>query len=108
MEKEILYYQTKDGKCPYAKWYFSINKSIRIRIDARIERLICGLYGDSKPLQNSELSELRMDFGAGYRIYYKDLDNVIILILAGSDKKEQKNIIKKANEYYEDFKQRKA
>lgn len=54
-------------------------------------------------MQNSQLSELRLDFGSGYRIYFKELDNVIILILAGSNKSSQKSIIKQADKYLEDY-----
>lgn len=54
-------------------------------------------------LANSELSELRLHFGKGYRIYFKELDSVIVLIVAGSDKSEQERTIKKANKYFEDF-----
>ena len=108
MEKEIIYYYTSENKCPYKQWRDSLNLSIRVRVNKRVARLRDGIYGDFKPLQNSELSELRMDFGAGYRIYYKDLGDTVILFLAGSDKKDQKRTIEKANEYYEDFKQRKA
>ena len=54
-------------------------------------------------MANSQLSELRMDFGKGYRIYYLDLDIKLVLFLAGSDKKEQKKAIQKANQYLEDF-----
>ncbi len=60
----------------------------------RIERLKYGLYGDSKPLQKSELSELRPNFGAAYRIYYFDSDNTLILFVVGSDKKTQDKVIK--------------
>lgn len=79
-----------------------------MRILKRIDKLKDGLYGDYKPLQKSELSELRMDFGKGYRIYYYDLNNKLVLFLAGSEKKEQKIVLKKANEYFEDYKQQKG
>ena len=49
-----------------------------------------------------------MDFGKGYRIYYYDLDNKLILFLAGSDKKEQKKVIQKSNEYFKDYKKQKG
>ena len=61
------------------------------------------MYGDCKHLSNSKLSELRLDFGKGYRIYFKELNNVIILIIAGSDKSNQNKTIKQANIYYEDY-----
>ncbi len=62
-----------------------------------------GLFGDWKHLKNSKLCKLRLDFGKGYRIYYKELDNVIILIIAGSDKADQKSTINKANAYFKEF-----
>lgn len=103
MEKQIKLYYTKDGKCPYLEWYSTLDTSIRLRVDKRIEKLRAGLYGDHKPLQKSELSELRMDFGKGYRIYYYDLDTALILFFAGSEKKDQKKVVQQANIYFSDF-----
>jgi len=101
--KEIIYYKTSDGKCPYTEWVNSLSFDYQLRVDKRINKLKDGLKGDWKKLQNSKLCELRLDFGKGYRIYYKDLNNIIVLILAGSDKKYQKQTIKQADDYYEDF-----
>lgn len=103
MEKQIIYYKTEDGRYPYLEWFNELDQSIRIRVVKRVDKLKDGNYGDHKKLQNSELSELRMDFGKGYRIYYLDLDTKLVLFLAGSDKKEQKKAIQKANQYLEDF-----
>ena len=103
IEKEIKYYTTIDGKCPYDDWYNELDKSIQLRVDKRVEKLEQGLYGDHKQLQKSELSELRMDFGKGYRIYYLDLTDTIIIFFAGSEKKDQKKVINQANKYYEEF-----
>ena len=103
MEKQILYYKTEDGKYPYIEWLDALDLSIRTRVIKRVDKLKDGNYGDHKKLQNSQLSELRMDFGKGYRIYYLDLDTKLVLFLAGSDKKEQKKVIQKANQYLEDF-----
>lgn len=105
-EKQIIYYTTIDNKCPYEIWYNKLDKSLKVFVDKRIEKLKIGNYGDCKPLQNSELNELRMSFGKGYRIYYYDLNSAIILFVAGSDKKDQKKVIQKANLYFEDFKER--
>jgi len=44
-----------------------------------------------------------LDFGKGYRIYFKELDNVIILIVAGGDKSDQKRTIKQADKYLEEY-----
>lgn len=101
--KQIIYYKTSDGKCPYIEWKESLDNKTQSIIDNRIERLIEGLYGDHKKLSNSQLSELRFFIGKGYRIYYKDLTNVVIIIVAGSDKGDQKRIIKQAEKYLQDF-----
>ena len=101
--KEIIYYTTKDGKCPYTEWRDSLSFSYQIRIAKRLTRVQSGNFGDWKRLQNSQLSEFRFDFGKGYRIYFKELDNVIILILVGSDKSDQKKVIKLADEYLEEY-----
>jgi len=102
-EKEIKYYYTQSGKCPYIDWLDSLDTSVQLRVIARTERLKDGLYGDHKPLQKSKLSELRMDFGKGYRIYYYDLEQTVVLFIAGSDKSNQDKVIQKANEYFNDY-----
>jgi len=101
--KQIIYYKTIDGRCPYAEWLNSLDNKTQSIIDNRIERLIDGLYGDHKKLSNSLLSELRLFVGKGYRVYYKDLTNVVIIIVAGSDKSDQKRVIKQAEKYLKDF-----
>lgn len=101
--KEIELYTTADGKCPFIDWIKDIDSAYRVRINKRINRMRDGNFGDWKTLQNSKLCELRLNFGKGYRIYYKELDNVIILIVAGSDKSDQKVVIQQANKYYEDY-----
>ncbi len=103
MVKEIEYYTTRDGKCPYIDWFKTLSRENQSKVIKRVNRLEDGLYGDCKKLTNSKLSELRLDFGKGYRIYFKKLDNVIILIVAGGDKSDQKRTIKQADKYLEDY-----
>ena len=102
-EKEIEYYTTISGKCPYIEWRNSLSYEFQVRIFKRLNRIKDDNFGDCKKLQNSQLSELRLNFGKGYRIYFKELDNVIILILAGSDKSNQKSVIKQADEYLNEY-----
>lgn len=102
--KQIDYYYTADGKCPYLDWFKALDNSFKVRINKRLKKLREeGHYGDHHTLKNSELSELRMDFGKGYRIYYYDLDNVLILFVGGSDKKDQVKVIKQCNNYFKDY-----
>ena len=69
----------------------------RARIQARIERLAQGNPGDHRNLQGG-VSELRIDIGPGYRIYYIRRDNILIVLLAGGDKSTQQKDIRKALE----------
>lgn len=101
--KEIEFYVTPEGKCPYLEWAEALSLEYQIRMNTRLKRMQEGNYGDHKKLQNSELSELRMTFGKGYRVYYKELDNIIILIVAGSDKSDQKATIKLADKYLNEY-----
>ena len=80
-----------------------MSKEFQVRVFKRLNRLKDGNYGDFKRLKNSRLSELRLDFGKGYRIYFKELDNVIVLILAGSDKSNQNYVIKQSDKYLEEY-----
>lgn len=102
--KKINYYYTIDGKCPYIEWFKNLDNTFKVRINKRLNKLCKeNYYGDHKQLQNSELSELRFDFGKGYRIYYYDIDDTLILFVAGSEKKNQKKIIEQANTYFYDY-----
>lgn len=104
--KEILYYTKENGKCPYNDWFINLDIQTQVRIASRVERLIEGHYGETRKLVKSELSELKFKFGKGYRIYYKDLDDVLILFLAAGDKSNQKDDIKQAEKYYNDYLER--
>lgn len=101
--KQLEYYTTESGKCPYINWFEKLNPIYQVKVLTRLDRLLEGNKGDWKPLQNSELSELRLHFGSGYRIYFKEFDNAIILIVSASDKSNQEREIKKANKYFKDY-----
>lgn len=106
MKKFIKYYQTENGKCPFEKWVKSItDKTTKMRILKRIERLEDGNYGEFEQI-NEDLFELKLHFGKGYRIYYYDIDNVLVLFISGGDKHRQSSDIEKAMKYLEDYKER--
>ena len=77
----------------------------RARIAALLDRLSLGNFGDSKALREG-VSELRIDWGPGYRVYYAMLGRTCVLLLCGGDKRRQASDIKRAIEYLEDFKER--
>ncbi len=67
----------------------------RARILVRIERLAAGNPGDVKPVGEG-VSELRIDYGPGYRVYYKKQGRSVVILLAGGDKRTQSRNIKTA------------
>lgn len=97
--KEIRFYQHTNNKVPVVDWLKGLDKQVRARIQDRFVRIEQDEnFGDFKKLDN-ELSELRFNFGSGYRIYYTEVDNIVVLLLTAGDKKLQSNDISKAKEY---------
>ncbi len=67
------------------------------RIAARIVRLEAGLFGDAKPV-GGKVSELRVDFGPGYRLYFMREGEQLVILLCGGDKSSQQRDIELAKE----------
>ncbi len=67
----------------------------RARVQVRIERLASGHIGDAKPVGEG-VSELRIDYGPGYRVYFTGRGNAVVILLAGGDKRAQAADIKTA------------
>ena len=80
----------------FARWIDSLSDiRARARILVRVERLSMGNPGDVKSVGEG-VSELRIDYGPGYRVYYKKIGQTVIILLAGGDKKTQNKDIKLA------------
>lgn len=80
----------------FARWIDGLDDiRARARILVRIERLAAGNPGDAKPVGEG-VSELRIDYGPGYRVYYKKQGRKVVILLAGGDKRSQTRDIKTA------------
>ena len=80
----------------FAQWLDGLpDLQARARVQARIERLAQGNPGDVKPVGEG-VSELRINYGPGYRVYYKQRGRELIILLAGGDKRTQAKDIKTA------------
>jgi len=80
----------------FDQWLKSLRDSrARFRIHKRITRLAQGNPGDVKPIGES-CSEMRIDYGPGYRVYYKNTGKEIIILLCGGDKSDQQSDIAEA------------
>ncbi len=80
----------------FPRWFRALrDRQARARIQVRIDRLQFGLHGDAKPVGEG-VSELRIDYGPGYRVYFTRRGRELIILLAGGDKRTQDRDIKKA------------
>ncbi len=74
----------------------------KARIEMRIRRLGLGNAGDVKPIGDG-LSEMRIDYGPGYRVYYLQKGVILVILLCGGDKRTQKKDIENAKRIAEDW-----
>lgn len=103
----VEYFTDVDGNIIFDEWLDHLSDRQAIaRITTRIERLKRGAFGDCKPLQEG-VWELRIDYGAGYRLYYSMVGKTIVLLLCGGDKRKQNADIERAVNYLKDYKRRK-
>lgn len=80
----------------FSKWLDALSDiKGRARILARIERLVAGNPGDVEPIGEG-VSELRINYGPGYRVYFKKRGNTLIILLAGGTKSSQRRDIQMA------------
>jgi len=101
---EIEIFGNSNGKEPFTEWFNNLRDTIaRIKIRQRLDRMTKGNFGDVESIGEG-VSEAKIDYGPGYRIYFAHLGKKKILILYGGDKSTQKKDIKKSHEYYKEFK----
>jgi len=106
MSFDVRHYVTAAGADPFAAWFEAVrDRQAQARVQARIDRLARGLFGDAEPCGEG-VWELRIDWGPGYRVYYARSGERIILLLLGGDKRRQQTDIKRAKEYWRDHEQR--
>src|SRR3989338_858351 len=107
-ERTVIYYETPDGKKPAQAWLYSLRDTMaRAKLRARIDRVKLGNFGKCDPVGQG-IMELKLDFGPGYRIYFGQMSQTLIILLCGGDKSTQSKDIKKAQEYWADYKRRHA
>ena len=103
--RELRLYRTSAGRAPFSEWYGTIqDRSVRHRIQKRLDRLEDGNFGDCRPVGDG-VFELRFHFGPGYRIYFGEVDNTIVLLLCAGDKSSQARDIRRAKDYWSQYKE---
>ncbi len=103
--REIQIYRTPNGREPFTDWLESIRDlKTQTRIQARLDRLETGNLGDCRSIGEGAF-ELRLQFGPGYRIYFGEVDQTIVLVLCGGDKSSQVRDIEQAKAYWREYKE---
>lgn len=99
-------YVTAEGKIPFREWLDALRDvRARAKIRVRLNRIRLGNFGDAKPVGDG-VSELRIPYGPGYRVYFARTGSTIVLLLCGGDKSTQSRDISTAKTYWLDYQRR--
>ena len=103
---EVWHYLTASGKNVFDDWMNALkDRAAEARIAARLGRLEAGNFGDCRSVGDG-VWELKIDYGPGYRVYYAVAGKLVVLLLCGGDKRSQAGDIRRAKEYWEEYKER--
>jgi len=101
--KSLRLYRAKNGKEPFAEWLDNLKDHIvAAQVNNRVRRLSLGQYGDYRRVGKG-IFELRIHYGAGYRVYFAEHGKEIIILLLGGNKGSQKRDIQQAMIYWQDY-----
>lgn len=101
--KEIEYYVLSNGKSPFLEWYQSLKtEKIKAIVLKRLARVRLGNLGEYR-FVGEGVYEFKIDFGPGYRIYFGQEGEKLILLLCAGEKSGQQKDIRRAIEYWEDY-----
>jgi putative addiction module killer protein len=110
MTIEILEYLAPDGASIFGKWFAGLDPKAAAKVTSAIDKIERGLLGDVESVGDG-VSERKIDFGPGYRIYFgSETDGLItkiVILLCGGTKRRQSDDIAKAKELWNDYKSRK-
>ena len=100
---EVVHYMTEDGTDLYQEWLDALRDNrARIAVLRRVDRAALGNFGDHKACRDG-VSELRIDCGPGYRVYYFQYGQALVVLLCGGDKRTQDADISRAVACKADF-----
>ncbi len=106
MSNTVNEYLDEQGESPYAQWIGRLRDvRAKAKILLQVDKMELGLFGDVEPIGDG-LSELRIHYGPGYRVYFGKEGQQIYLLLCGGDKSTQSKDIKKAKAYWKSHKRR--
>ena len=102
--QEVVAFRARDGRVPFEEWLDDLkDKRAVARVLARLARVRLGNLGDCKPVGEG-VSELRVDYGPGYRVYFGQKGRTLVVLLCGGDKRTQDRDIRLARQFWQEFK----
>ena len=103
---KIAVYTMASGKAPFIEWLDDLDDTTQGIILARIDRVTLGNFGDYKVLKGADaISEFRINYGPGYRIYFGNEGLALVILLMGGGKGSQDRDIAKAKRYWREYKE---
>lgn len=104
--RQVEDYVSSDGKDIFQDWIDDLSdQRARVLIDKTIAKVRLGNLGDHKSVGDG-VQEIRLNFGPGYRIYFAEHGNSLVILLCGSTKRRQQQVIVEAKRYWKDWKER--
>lgn len=103
---EIQEYVDAHGRTPYRDWIVKLDAATRARVITSVLRMEHGNFAAAKSV-GSGISELRLDFGPGYRIYFGKDGERLVILLGGGTKRRQQSDIDVAHTLWTEYKKRK-
>jgi putative addiction module killer protein len=103
---ELRTYRTDTGRAPFEDWFADLDKVAAARVSQALRHMRQGQFGNTKPVGGG-VSEFRIDFGPGYRVYFGRDGQEIILLLTGGDKRRQQRDIDAAITFWQDYRREK-
>lgn len=103
---KIRVYVDTGGRSPYARWFDGLNARAAAKVVTALVRMEQGNLSNAKGV-GAGVSEYRLDFGPGYRVYFGKDGDTLIILLGGGTKKRQSKDIEAAQNLWREYKQRK-
>ncbi|MCZ6744929.1 MAG: type II toxin-antitoxin system RelE/ParE family toxin [Alphaproteobacteria bacterium] len=103
---EIREYIDTLGRSPFARWFDGLNAHAAAKVATALARMEQGNLSNAKRV-GAGVSEYRIDFGPGYRVYFGKDGDLLIILLGGGTKKRQQKDIETAQDLWREYKQRK-
>lgn len=103
---EFIEYLDDFGRSPFAKWMNDLDSYAAIKVQVAMTKVEVGNFSSVRNLGGG-ISEIKIDFGPGYRVYFAKEKEFLLLLLGGGSKKNQQHEIDEAKAVWKEYKKRK-